>query len=74
MGLTGSLLLGVSGQLYVAHSLLKTHEMSVPRGSDFVGVLTQSFFTLWWPEQSEHTQNLVRQLVKNKQLGFVNGG
>ena len=34
----------------------------------------QSFFSMWWAEQAEHTQKLVQQLVKNKQLGFVNGG
>ena len=43
-------------------------------GNDGVVMPMQSFFTMWWPEQSEHTQKLVNQLVKNKQLGFVNGG
>lgn len=34
----------------------------------------QSFFSMWWAEQSDHTRKLVHQLVKNKQLSFVNGG
>ncbi len=29
---------------------------------------------MWWGEQSEATQKLVHQLVKNGQLSFVNGG
>jgi hypothetical protein len=34
----------------------------------------QAFFSMWWGEQSEATQKLVHQLVKNGQLSFVNGG
>ncbi|KAA6428404.1 MAG: Lysosomal alpha-mannosidase [Trebouxia sp. A1-2] len=33
-----------------------------------------SFFTRWWREQSEATKDLVRKLVDNGQLDFVNGG
>ncbi|DBB01101.1 hypothetical protein WJX77_006941 [Trebouxia sp. C0004] len=33
-----------------------------------------SFFTRWWREQTEATKDLVRKLVDNGQLDFVNGG
>ena len=34
----------------------------------------QSFFTRWWQEQTEDTKDLVRKLVDQGQLDFVNGG
>lgn len=34
----------------------------------------QSFFTRWWQEQREDTKDLVRKLVDQGQLDFVNGG
>jgi len=34
----------------------------------------QSFFTRWWREQTKATKDLVRKLVDNGQLDFVNGG
>ena len=34
----------------------------------------QAFFTRWWAEQTERTQALVKRLVADGQLGFVNGG
>ena len=34
----------------------------------------QSFFTRWWREQTGATKDLVRKLVDNGQLDFVNGG
>ena len=34
----------------------------------------QSFFTRWWREQTAATKDLVRKLVNNGQLDFVNGG
>lgn len=33
-----------------------------------------SFFTRWWAEQSDASRQLVRSLIENGQLGFVNGG
>lgn len=33
-----------------------------------------AFFQRWWVQQNGATQNLVRRLVKNGQLQFVNGG
>ncbi|KAL3141201.1 hypothetical protein ABBQ38_003541 [Trebouxia sp. C0009 RCD-2024] len=33
-----------------------------------------SFFTRWWREQTAATKDLVRKLVDNGQLDFVNGG
>lgn len=33
-----------------------------------------SFFTRWWREQTDATKDLVRKLVDNGQLDFVNGG
>ena len=36
--------------------------------------LWQSFFTRWWQEQTEEIKDLVRKLVDNGQLDFVNGG
>ena len=35
---------------------------------------TQAFFIRWWREQDERMQRLVRRLVRDEQLGFVNGG
>jgi Glycosyl hydrolases family 38 N-terminal domain len=37
-------------------------------------MLMQAFFIRWWTEQDERMQRLVRRLVRDKQLGFVNGG
>jgi hypothetical protein len=37
-------------------------------------LMAQSFFTMWWGEQTDSTKDLVRQLVKSGQLDFVNGG
>lgn len=34
----------------------------------------QSFFTRWWDEQTEATQNVVKKLVSDGQLTFMNGG
>lgn len=33
-----------------------------------------AFFERWWEEQDEKTKNVVKTLVKNKQLEFINGG
>ena len=33
-----------------------------------------AFFSMWWDEQSLETKQLVRKLVTNSQLSFVNGG
>ncbi|XP_068305343.1 probable alpha-mannosidase At5g13980 [Pyrus communis] len=34
----------------------------------------QAFFQRWWREQSEGTQNIVKQLVNDGQLELINGG
>ncbi|KAK8944596.1 hypothetical protein KSP39_PZI007703 [Platanthera zijinensis] len=34
----------------------------------------QAFFQIWWAEQSEATQQLVKGLVDSGQLEFINGG
>jgi Glycosyl hydrolases family 38 N-terminal domain/Glycosyl hydrolases family 38 C-terminal domain/Alpha mannosidase middle domain len=34
----------------------------------------QKFFTMWWNEQPSNIKTVVRSLVKNQQLTFVNGG
>jgi alpha-mannosidase len=34
----------------------------------------QKFFSMWWKEQPLETQDIVRRLVVNNQLTFVNGG
>ena len=36
--------------------------------------MVQAFFTRWWHEQDKRMQRLVRRLVRDKQLGIVNGG
>ena len=33
-----------------------------------------AFFSMWWEEQTDDTKSLVKQLVANGQLSFVNGG
>ena len=37
-------------------------------------LMVQAFFTRWWHEQDQRMRRLVRRLVRDKQLGFVNGG
>ena len=37
-------------------------------------LMVQAFFSRWWHEQDKRMQRLVRRLVRDKQLGFVNGG
>ncbi len=34
----------------------------------------QSFFTRWWVEQTEATQEAVKKLVDEGRLSFMNGG
>eukprot|EP00521_Asterionellopsis_glacialis_P017327 CAMPEP_0195302294 /NCGR_PEP_ID=MMETSP0707-20130614/30840_1 /TAXON_ID=33640 /ORGANISM="Asterionellopsis glacialis, Strain CCMP134" /LENGTH=1068 /DNA_ID=CAMNT_0040365501 /DNA_START=82 /DNA_END=3288 /DNA_ORIENTATION=- len=34
----------------------------------------QKFFSVWWAEQSDQKKATVRELVRNRQLAFVNGG
>lgn len=33
-----------------------------------------AFFKRWWDEQNDETKTIVKKLVKNKQLEFINGG
>jgi hypothetical protein len=33
-----------------------------------------AFFTRWWQEQSETTKSVVRELVNEGRLEFINGG
>jgi lysosomal alpha-mannosidase len=33
-----------------------------------------AFFTRWWQEQSETTKGIVRNLVNEGRLEFINGG
>lgn len=33
-----------------------------------------AFFTMWWQEQDEARQNIVKDLVSRGQLEFINGG
>lgn len=33
-----------------------------------------AFFKRWWDEQNDQTKTVVKKLVKNKQLEFINGG
>ena len=33
-----------------------------------------AFFSAWWEEQTDNTKSLVKRLVANGQLSFVNGG
>lgn len=33
-----------------------------------------AFFKRWWDEQNDGTKTVVKKLVKNKQLEFINGG
>ena len=43
------------------------------RNRTFVYV-EQAFFQMWWRQQSDSTQSLVRRLVADDQLHFLNGG
>ncbi len=38
------------------------------------GCAPQAFFTMWWDEQDEETQDKVKQLVEEGRLDFINGG
>ncbi len=33
-----------------------------------------AYFTMWWKEQTPFMREQVKELVKNRQLSFVNGG
>ena len=33
-----------------------------------------AFFSRWWNEQSSETKNIVRMLVQERRLEFINGG
>lgn len=34
----------------------------------------QLYFQTWWNEQTQETQRIVRKLIQNSQLEFLNGG
>ncbi len=46
---------------------------AVQHADTWLCVHAQAFFTRWWAEQTERTQSLVKRLVADGQLGFVNG-
>ena len=33
-----------------------------------------AFFQRWWSQQDDFTKDIVKKLIKNKQLEFINGG
>jgi alpha-mannosidase len=33
-----------------------------------------AYFTMWWREQTSYMKERVKELVKNRQLSFANGG
>jgi len=49
------------------------HSLSLSSKRKFIYV-EQAFFQRWWNQQTEETHNLVKNLVSNGQLEFVNGG
>lgn len=42
--------------------------------ADIIMCNPQSFFTKWWAEQDDATRELVKKMVREGQLDFVNGG
>jgi len=59
-----------AGVHYILDSVIRNLAENPDRKFVYV---EQAFFARWWREQSEKTQNLTRQLVKNGQLQMING-
>ncbi|XP_071483413.1 lysosomal alpha-mannosidase-like [Diadema antillarum] len=60
-----------AGVQYILDSV--TSELAKDPGRRFIYVET-AFFERWWHQQDEKTQFLVRQLVSEGRLEFINGG
>ena len=60
-----------AGVQYILDTVIR--ELSKDDEKTFIYV-EMAFFTRWWNEQDDKTQQLVKTLVNNKQLEFVNAG
>jgi len=56
---------------YILHSVINELEKNPDRKFMYV---EQAFFQRYWNQQNEERRDLIRKLVKNGQLEFVNGG
>ena len=56
---------------YKAKDYVKLSQKDPNRTFIYVEV---AFFKRWWDEQDDSTKDIVRHLVKNRQLEFINGG
>eukprot|EP00252_Welwitschia_mirabilis_P007627 TRINITY_DN1919_c0_g1_i1.p1 TRINITY_DN1919_c0_g1~~TRINITY_DN1919_c0_g1_i1.p1 ORF type:complete len:1055 (-),score=246.23 TRINITY_DN1919_c0_g1_i1:132-3296(-) len=61
----------VAAVQYILDSVINSLQEDANRKFIYVEV---AFFARWWTEQSEDKKDIVRNLVKNGQLEFINGG
>ena len=60
-----------AGVQYILDTVVQELEMDPSKKFIYVEI---AFFQRWWDEQNESTKKLVKRLVKDRQLEFINGG
>eukprot|EP00455_Lapot_gusevi_P052426 TRINITY_DN7980_c0_g1_i4.p1 TRINITY_DN7980_c0_g1~~TRINITY_DN7980_c0_g1_i4.p1 ORF type:complete len:967 (+),score=440.03 TRINITY_DN7980_c0_g1_i4:73-2973(+) len=60
-----------AGVQYILDSVIVALQQDPTRKFIYVEI---AFFSRWWNEQNDNTKDIVRKLVANKQLEFINGG
>lgn len=60
-----------AGVQYILDSVVKALEENPERRFIYVEI---AFFYRWWREQNDYTKQLVRNLVEQGRLEFINGG
>jgi lysosomal alpha-mannosidase len=60
-----------AGVKYILDSVVDELQKDQRRTFIYVEI---AFFIRWWREQSENTKTIVKKLVANKQLEFINAG
>ena len=60
-----------AGVQYILDSVVLSLLKNADRKFIYVEI---AFFKRWWNQQNDNMKDVVRNLVKNKQLEFINGG
>ena len=60
-----------AGVKYILDTVVQELQRDARRTFIYVEI---AFFARWWNEQSDATKEVVKKLVSNRQLEFVNGG
>ena len=60
-----------AGVQYILDSVVKALQLDESRKFIYVEM---AFFSRWWNQQTEEVKNIVKKLVSNKQLEFINAG